>query len=175
MLRITPLPQYPEWIMPNFPCTHTKSPFGLLNNSEKFQKKQLLKRGNLKQKCPLEQNYKVCIIMLWYLEWQLFSLLWNIFLLYQQILEKSLILHTLCIRKVLKWRPLWDTDQCSGEEGQEEKKAAKRGKIISFWTERAIYCKQGWGELMLLHEKWSLWLLLCKTRAGGGCTQVKWL
>lgn len=83
MLRITPLPQYPEWIMPNFPCTHTKSPFGLLNNSEKFQKKQLLKRGNLKQKCPLEQNYKVCIIMLWYLEWQLFSLLWNVFLLYQ--------------------------------------------------------------------------------------------
>lgn len=144
--------------LPMHTCTRTKSPFGLLNNREKFQKKQLLKRGNLKQKCSLEQNYKVCIIVLWYLEWQLFFLLWNIFLLYQQILEKSLIVHTLCIRKILKLRPLWDTDQCSSGEGQEEKKSAQRGKITSFWTERAIYCKQGWGELTLHYEKWCLWL-----------------
>lgn len=145
-------------------CTHTKSPFGLLNNSEKFQKRQLLKRGNLKQKCSLEQNYKVCIIMLWYLEWQLCFLLWKIFLLYQQILEESLISHTLCIRKILKLRPLWDTDQCSGEEGQEEERAAQRGKIISFQTEMVIYCKQGWGELPLHYEKLCLWLNFSRVR-----------
>lgn len=44
--------------------TKKKSPFGLLNNSEKFQKGKFLKRGNFNKKYPLEHNYKVGIITL---------------------------------------------------------------------------------------------------------------
>lgn len=47
MLRITPLPQYPEWIMPNFPCTqaHTQNPaLGYLNNRN-FRRSSSWKEG----------------------------------------------------------------------------------------------------------------------------------
>lgn len=48
MLRITPLPQYPEWIMPNFPCTHAHTqnpPLGNLTTVRKFRSSSSWKEG----------------------------------------------------------------------------------------------------------------------------------
>lgn len=50
MLRITPLPQYPEWIMPTFPCTHTQKknpPLGYLTTVRNFRRGSSWKEGIL--------------------------------------------------------------------------------------------------------------------------------